>query len=71
MCNKMDSNFSKGGTLLVGLVLAFLNLSHGTSTDINDLHECGKRIEKFGPTVWNGNEAMKVFAECQLDVCSL
>ena len=35
---------------MFGLLLAFLNLSHGT-------YECGKRIEKFGPTVWNGKVA--------------
>ena len=54
----MNPNFWKVETILFGLILiAFLELSHGTSTDINDLYECGKRIEKFGPTVWNGKEA--------------
>ena len=53
----MDSNPWKGEMFLVGLILASLNLSHVTTTDINDQYECGKRIEKYGPTVWNGNEA--------------
>ena len=48
----------RGRASLLHLVLSFLNLSLSTSSDVvNDIYECGKKIEKLGPTVWKPKEA--------------